>query len=247
MPTSSSSSNRDRVELEVLECHEDQSSDSDDKQQTRPKSCGNHKKYLKKGRRVKLKTQSCGSLCSLSSLKKTATSVKSEPNVHYEIEDDTVNININQDDEYNDEKSLSGDATRDDTTVTVNGETGTAPSVSTEDELEKQEKTSSAGFKSSLVTILSRLGLWRSSDCRQTIVPPQRISKLPPEKGPPPAINRRQYVRGYSFGGNINKLMFVLLIFFIEFEVFYLLLELANSVTFIIIVFRILVYIYLEY
>lgn len=210
MPTSSKN---DRIELQVLECHEDQSSDNDDnKQKERPKSCSNHKKYLKKGRRVKLKTQSCGSLCSLTSLKKSATSIKSEPNVHYEIEDDSININIHHhdhDNESSDEKSLSDDVTKDNTTITVNGEAGSAASPATagdctEDD-ECKEETNSDGFKTSLAKFFSRLGIWRSSDCRQTIVPPKRTKKLPPEKGPPPTLNRRQYVRGYSFGGKNNN------------------------------------------
>lgn len=201
MKTSSSSTssahNDDRVELEVLECHEDHSSDMDEERT----SCANHhKKYSRGGRRVKLKTQSCGSLCSLTSLKKSASSVKSEPNVRYEIDDDVVNINIgHHENECYDERPCEEYVKN--PTGAVNKEFSTNTSGPTGDNRTNDESIRS-GCKASILDFLSRFGLWRGSDCNQTIVPPQRASKLPPEKGPPSHARR---LRGSSCAGKILK------------------------------------------
>lgn len=174
-------------------------SDTDTDENIEPTS-SKRRKYKRSKKRRKSKTQSCSSLYSFAaSITPSSFKDHSEPNVNYftsERTDDTVDLNV----------SLNL------TTATIIGSKNDNKSVRQSKEDMPHSTASSPGaqtlgpsnsIRSSVLSMLSKLGKWKKCNCKSTQVPHNRneCSMDAANKPPSHSSTSTKYFRGFSFSG----------------------------------------------
>lgn len=196
------------VEQEVWDVHSDTDSD-----ETVQQSSSKRRKYKRNKKRRKSKTQSCSSLYSFAaSITPSTFKDHSEPNVNYytnEQKEDMVDLNLSLN------LTEAGAPTASSATNKV--ECTASPTVSKEDTTQTNASTpgvqtngsTADGIRSSVLSMLSKLGKWKKCNCKSTQVPHHRndCNMAPENKPPSHSSTSTKYFRAFSFSGKSSYLL----------------------------------------